>query len=109
MILLVLDDPEQLDAVIAAWETVGIRGVTMLESTGLGRLRQSRVPARYYFQSPRAEEGHLTLLTVVPDEESVQSCMRATEAIIGDLDEPHTGIFAAWPLPIIKGVASQGD
>jgi hypothetical protein len=109
MILLVLDDPEQLDAVIGAWETVGIRGVTMLESTGLGRLRQSRIPARYYFQSPRAEEGHLTLLAVVPDESNVQACLRATEEITGDLDEPHSGIFTAWPLPVVKGAVLRGQ
>lgn len=109
MILLVLDDPEQLDAVIGAWETVGVRGVTMLESTGLGRLRQSRVPARYYFQSSRAEEGHLTLLAVVPDETSVRSCLRVTEEITGDLNEPNTGIFTAWPLAEAKGLIMKGD
>ena len=108
MIMLVLDDPDQLDAVIGAWETVGIRGVTMLESTGLGRLRQSRVAARYYFQSSHVEEeGHLTLLAVVPDENSVQSCLQATEEITGSLDEPHTGIFTAWPLAVAKGVITK--
>lgn len=110
MILLVLDDPEQLDAVIGAWETVGIRGVTMLESTGLGRLRQSRVPARYYFQSSGVEEeGHLTLLAVVPDESKVEACLLATEEITGSLDEPHTGIFTAWPLLIAKGVTGKAS
>lgn len=110
MIMLVLDDPEQLDAVIGAWEIVGIRGVTMLESTGLGRLRQSRVPARYYFQSSRVEEeGHITLLAVVPDEEKVKACLGATEEITGDLSEPHTGIFTAWPLFMVKGAESKVD
>lgn len=110
MIMLVLDDPEQLDAVIGAWETVGIRGVTMLESTGLGRLRQSRIPARYYFQNTQIEEeGHLTLLTVVPDENKVNACLKATEEITGDLNEPHTGIFTAWPLFMSKGAEPKVD
>lgn len=110
MIMLVLDDPEQLDAVIGAWEVVGIRGVTMLESTGLGRLRQSRVPARYYFQSSQIEEeGHVTLLAVVPDEGKVNACLNATEEITGDLNEPHTGIFTAWPLFMAKGAGPKED
>jgi nitrogen regulatory protein PII len=110
MIMLVLDDPEQLEAVVGAWEIAGIRGVTMLESTGLGRLRQSHVPARYYFQSARVEqEGHVTLLAVVPDDEKVRTCLRITEEITGDLDEPHTGLFTAWPLLLAKGAEVKVD
>jgi nitrogen regulatory protein PII len=109
MVLLVLDDPGQLDAVVGAWETVGIRGMTILQSTGLGRLHQSRVSARYYFQSSSADDGNLTLLAVVSDEDSVQSCLRATEEITGDLSEPRTGVFTAWPLPVVKGAVVKDE
>lgn len=110
MIMLVLNDPEQLDAVVGAWEVVGIHGVTIIESTGLGRLRQSRVPARYYFQSARAEEeGHITLLAVVPNTEKIDACLLATEEITGDLDRPNTGIFTAWPLSVTKGIHQKED
>jgi nitrogen regulatory protein PII len=110
MILLVLDDPAQLDSVIDAWEKIGIRGVTMIESTGLGRVRRSRVLLRYYFQETRLEEeGHMTLLAVVPDMEQVQACLQATESVTGDLSGPDTGIFTAWPLAVVKGVPTKAE
>ncbi len=63
MIMLVLDNPDQLDQVLEAWERLGIRGATIVESTGIQRLRRKNVPMRYLFQAPHlTEEGHLTCL-----------------------------------------------
>ena len=105
MIMLVLDDPNQLDQVLNIWERTGIRGATIIESTGIQRLRKQSVPMRYIFQTPALiEEGHLTLFVIVENEPMVQACLDATEKIVGNLDEPHTGVFAAWPLAIVRGV-----
>jgi nitrogen regulatory protein PII len=110
MILLVMDDLSQIDSIINAWEQIGIRGVTMIESTGLGRVRDSRVLLRYYFQETRLEEeGHMTLLVVVPDLEQVQACLQATESVTGDLSGPNTGIFTAWPLAVVKGITTKAE
>ncbi len=51
MIMLVLDNPDQLDAVLEAWEGIGIRGATIVESTGIQRLRRRNIPMRYLFQT----------------------------------------------------------
>ncbi|MCU0485529.1 MAG: hypothetical protein MUC85_05400 [Anaerolineales bacterium] len=105
MILLVIDDPHKLDQVLAAWEQTGIKGATIIESTGIQRLRRKSIPMRYLFQtSALIEEGHLTLLVIVENEQMVQACLHATEQIVGDLNTPHTGVFAAWPLTIVRGV-----
>lgn len=108
MVMLVLDDPGQLDAVLDAWEKAGLPGATIIESTGIRRLRAAgdRIHARFSFghRAGRLEEGHYTLLIVVPDAQAVQRCLTATEAIVGDLSGPHTGILAAWPLTLVKGV-----
>jgi hypothetical protein len=105
MIMLVLDDPDQLGAVLEAWERVGIRGATIVESTGIHRLRRKNVSMRYLFQSSGlAEEGHLTLFVIVEGEALVQNCLKATEQIVTDLDGPNTGVFAAWPLAFVRGV-----
>jgi len=42
------------------------------------------------------EEGHLTLMAMVETPEMVQACLQATETVTGNLDGPHTGVFAAW-------------
>jgi hypothetical protein len=105
MIWFVLDDPDRLDEVLDAWEKAGIRGVTIVESTGIQRLKRQMTPMRYVFQqSSVVEEGHYTLMAIVADEAAVQACLQATERITGDLAQPDTGVFAAWPLTSIKGV-----
>ena len=42
MILLVLNNPGDLDDVLDAWENAGVSGITILPSTGLASRRQLR-------------------------------------------------------------------
>jgi hypothetical protein len=108
MIMLVLDDPGKLDGVLGAWEDAGIHGATIVESTGIQRLRQRSVPMRYVFSSPGfTEKGHLTLFVIVPGKRLVNECLRATETVVTDLDGPNTGVFAAWPLAVVRGVGGK--
>ncbi len=110
MIFLVLDDPNKLEAILQAWDRVGIRGATIIESTGINRVLQRLIPMRYVFQTGWSEEeGHLTLLAIVETQELVNACLQATESVTGDLDDPHTGIFAAWPLMTVKGLPLETE
>lgn len=105
--LLVLDDSNQLDAILDAWAAVGVRGATISESTGIYRQRTRRLPLTMRFALPIAanlERGNTTLFAIVADETIVMRCLEATENITGDLELPNTGIFSAWPVPIVKGL-----
>lgn len=110
MVMLVLDVADRLDVVLDAWDAVGVHGATMAETTGVHRRRIKRghVAARYALggMGP-GEEGNYTLWTIVPDEETAQRCLVAAEGVIGNLDSPHTGVLAAWPLAFVKGVSRQ--
>jgi len=108
LILCVIDQPDHLNAVLQAWQQNGIRGVTILESTGLHRLsEQPHVPMRYAFGNISAERGNFTLFTVVETEATIQRCLELTEAVVGDFNGPNTGIFIAWPLGFAKGVTGK--
>lgn len=111
-ILFVLDDPNLLDDLLTAWEKVGIRGVTIIESTGWQRRRlQNRLlGARFDFASLSGAgrmENHITLFVVVENRGIVQQCLKVTETIVGDLDLPNTGILTAWPLEVVKGLPNN--
>ncbi len=108
-LLFVLDDPERLDEVLKAWAKVGVRGVTIMESTGWQRrrLKQASLGVRFDFTSLMGGvrlENHTTLFVVVEDRDIVHKVLEAAEAIIGNLDEPNTGILVAWPIEIVKGL-----
>lgn len=105
MIMFVLDDPDLLDRVLDAWSEVHVSGGTIVESTGLYRRAHKRVPMRYsYGAETTVEKGNITLFAIVESESIVVACLNVTERVVGNLDEPDTGVFASWPLPIVKGV-----
>jgi len=108
MIMLVLDNPDYLDQVLKDWKQAGISGATIVESTGIQHLRKMNVPMNYLYQTPGLiEEGHITLFVIVESELLVQDCLQITEQIVGNLERPDTGVFAAWPLAYVRGVPSH--
>lgn len=107
MIFFVLNDPNRLNEILEAWEKVNVRGVTIVESTGMHRVRRQFIPMRYISSLVNLEENHLTLFVIVKDDTQVQACVQAAEQVVGDLDNPDTGVLASWPLSLVKGVLSQ--
>lgn len=110
MVLVVIDDPEKVDDVLEALEAGGITGATIIESTGLHRRQKKHVPMRYLYTSPEAEETeNITLFTIVPDAAIAEKSRLIVESVVGDLDQPNTGIFAAWQLDQVKGVTPRDE
>ena len=111
MILCVIDDASLMPEVLAAWRHAGIRGATILPSQGMHRNLAARllIPQRYTFdqQAEECVRDHYTLISVVPDEASVQICLREAEKVVGDFTLPNTGIFASWPLGLCKGASDK--
>ncbi len=110
---LVLDNPALLNDVLEAWSEVGVRGITILESTGVHRVRSkaSRQDAPFMLGFSRLlrtdQVGHYTLFAVVPNMEIVERLVEVTEAIVGDLSQPNTGVLFATPLLAAWGLAKQ--
>ncbi len=108
MILLVVDQLEVFPTVMEAWNAAGITGITIFETTGMGREMAQRddlplMPSlRNLFES--REEGHRTLMAVVGDDFNVDALFDATEAITGPLDAPNTGIMLTVPVAKVRGL-----
>lgn len=107
MIMFVLDETTHLDEILDAWTKDGVTGATVIESTGLHR-RLKHLPMRYaYGTSPFEEEGNFTVFVAVEDEGMIQKCLDSIERVVGNLNEPGTGIFTAWPLSMTKGIRQR--
>ncbi len=111
MVIAVVDELEKCPSILDAWEAVGAAGITILESTGLGRIRKGAnirddlplMPSlRNLLQS--REEHHRTFFTVVHDEAMIDRLFEATESVLGDLKEPNKGILFAVPVVRAYGV-----
>ncbi len=104
LVVLIVDDPDHCPAVLHAWEQAGVTGVTILESSGIGRLRQGSLREDLPLLPSLSEifEGeeirHRTLLSVVKEQEMVDEMVRLAQEVIGDLDQPHTGFLFVVPV-----------
>lgn len=103
IIMFVLNDGKKLDMLLDGWNKIGVRGATILQSTGAYRVRK-RIPGRFAFTTANSDEASQTLLAMVENEETVQNCLAETQRLIGDLQEPNTGIFTYWPVTDIIGI-----
>lgn len=110
MVMFVLQDTDRLDGVLDAWRAIGVTGVTIIETIGAHtrRQRQRFVGARYAFGigqgATQLQVGNMTLLAIVPDEDTVRACLEAAESVVGNLDDANTGVLAAWQLDLTKGI-----
>lgn len=104
LVVLIVDDPDDCPAILEAWEAAGVTGVTILESSGLGRYRRAGMrddmplmpSLRDLFEG--REVPHRTLLSVVDSEAAVDSLVKIATQIIGDLDTGHTGFLFVVPV-----------
>lgn len=105
MILFILNDPDQCQTMLKAWDEAGAPGVTVLYSTGLGRVRAKLglnddlplMPSlEDFFQEE--ENMHRTFISIVRERMVVDRIIQATESVLGDLNQPNTGILVILPV-----------
>ncbi len=114
MILFVLNDPTRLLELLNAWKEAGAGGATVLFSTGMGRIHQSAalrddLPLMPSLSDFYDHDGNLsrTLFTIVKDEETVRSVLAATRAIVGDLEQPDSGLLVVLPVEQTEGLEKK--
>lgn len=111
LVLFVLHDTASLEEVLQAWEETGVSGVTILPSTGLARLRERSalrddlplIPSLQDIIS-HGEKLNRTIFTIVANDEMVNKVVAATQSVVGNLDEPNTGILVVIPLARAYGL-----
>lgn len=107
MVMFVLHDPSFLKDILEAWDATGVSGVTIFPSTGLRRLQtldvlREDIPLIPSLEDLIQQEERLnrTLFTIVDGDEMVDKVVEATQSVIGDLNNPNTGILTV--LPVVK-------
>lgn len=112
-ILFVLHDISKMKELLHAWEEAGVKGITVLFSTGLGRIRQNFGLMEDFPLFPsmsdlldRIEDMDLsrTLFSVVDNDEIVENVHQFTQKVVGDLSKPNTGILIVLPVSKVYGL-----
>ena len=113
LVVLVLDDPDLCGDVLDAWEAAGAPGVTILDSSGLGRVRRAGirddVPLMPSLSNllRREEDHHRTLFSIVEGKSQVEAIVQATRAVVGELDQENTGLLFVVPVSQVYGLRQR--
>jgi nitrogen regulatory protein PII len=109
IVVLVLHNVDSCNNILNAWEDAGIRGVTILESSGLGRIRQAGLlddlplfPSMHDLVRS-SETSNRTFFTIVKSQEKIDAIVKATESCVGDLEDPDTGLLFVMPVSHVYG------
>lgn len=115
LVVLIVNNPDDCPALLDAWDTAGVKGITILNSSGLGRLRDAGlredlplIPSlEDLFQSE--EVYNRMMLSVVESQELVDKLVKVTRQITGDLDRPHSGFLFVVPVSQVYGLDRRED
>jgi len=109
LLVFILNQTALLETFLSRLAEEGIRGATILSSTGMARaLSDSGDATLSFFASLRtildpANVENKTILTVVTDEQ-VKIVLDVIEEVVGDLSKPNTGIVFTLPIDMVKGI-----
>ncbi|MBC8466091.1 hypothetical protein H8D57_03605 [bacterium] len=108
LVVIILNREELLDELLEGFVELDVRGATVIDSVGMGRIMSLDMPIFGSLRSlmTGARPYNKTILTVV-DEEKVEAIAKVFEQICGSLDEPGTGLIFSLPVDYVKGLPDQ--
>lgn len=104
LVVLIVDDIDDCPDILSAWEEAGVSGITIFESTGLGRMRRAGLSEDLPLMPSMhdlyhlGEVHHRTLMSVVESQELVDKMVEIARQVIGDLEDEHTGFLFVIPV-----------
>ncbi len=108
LLFIILNKEEYLDEVLEAFLELGLKGATIIDSVGMGRILAYEIPIFAGLRSllPGNRPFNKTILTLV-EEEKIDDIVAAVEQIIGSFEKPGTGIAFSVPVDFVKGLAKE--
>lgn len=106
MLIFVLNDVEKLEALLEELSKMGLRGATIINSTGMARSlygHQSVMMNSLRVLLDSDHEENKTIFTVV-DQQQEEIFYKAVDKVVGSLSEPNTGIIFTVPVDSVNGL-----
>jgi nitrogen regulatory protein PII len=109
LFIYILNDQEKLDEIMAGFIEIGITGATIIDSVGMGRILAKDVPIFAGFQSllSGSRPYNKTIISVVDDDQKVESALSLIEETCGPFDQPGAGIAFTLPLDQVHGLKPE--
>jgi nitrogen regulatory protein PII len=108
LLVIVLNKVDRLEDLLKDLLNVGIRGATVIDSTGMARVLHGDMDNIPIFGSIKMliNEGYSynKTLFVVLKEEQVKLAIDSVKQTVGDLSKPDVGILFTIPLNHVEGI-----
>lgn len=108
LLILILNKVEKLEEVLEGFIEIGITGATVIESSGMGHIIADEVPIflglRFMFTG--AKPHNKMILSVIKDEKE-KPAIKLLKKILGNLNEPGTGIIFTLPIDKVEGLKPE--
>ena len=109
LLVFILNNEEYLEEVMAAYVESGVTGATIVDSEGMGRFLTYEIPLFAGFKEfmKGNKPYNKTILSVIRDDETLNSVKELVDEIVGGLDNPGTGIMFTLPIDWVYGLVPE--
>ena len=109
LLIVVINDVDRMDEVLAGFLEIGITGATVIDSEGMGRVLSHDIPIFAGLQTliSRSRPQNQTLFSVIDEPEKVEQAIALMQDVCGRFDDPATGIAMTVPVTRVVGLAPE--
>ncbi len=112
MLVFVLNKVDVLDRFLTELSDAGIRGATIITSTGMARALYNSDEGSFFsslkfFLDPEKDENY-TIFAVL-QKSQVETFKRVVKEVVGDLSEPSTGVLFTLPVEEVEGITLPNE
>lgn len=104
LLMAIINDADKVVHVLDGLYQCGIKGATVIESTGMAHLVSEKIPIFSQYGQLGVERYNKTLMLVIKDEKQVDLAIEVIEEVVGDLSKPETGIICVIPVLYTVGI-----
>ena len=111
ILFFVLNKTEMLDTLMVALNKAGIKGATILNSTGMAHSLAAKedsyiISSLRAFLTPDREESRTIFMVLT--EEQVKTAREVIHQVVGDLSDPYSGVIFVIPAIYVEGLSQSG-
>jgi nitrogen regulatory protein PII len=111
LLVLVLNKVEKLENLLKDFVHIGIKGATVIDSTGMARVLHDDLDSIPIFGSIKMliNENYpynKTVFVVLKDEQ-IKPTIESIKKTVGDLSKPNVGILFTLPVNYVEGIKDE--
>lgn len=112
LLIIVVNDYTNINKILKKFLEIDIRGATIIDSKGMGRILSNEVPAfsslRKFLSGNENQIENFTVFSVIRTEETLNNAISEINKII-DFKKPGAGIMFTIPVISVYGLAPAID